>query len=286
MYQGAHLSAALAMVTVLAGCSTDRSNARATGTAELAAAAAESVTVKATDFAFEAPEKIAAGAVTIVMENHGKELHQVQLVRLEEGKTVEDFAAAMKSHGPSPSWVKWVGGPNAAVPGQQSNATSVLEPGQYAYLCLIPSPDGKLHVTKGMVRPFEVTAESSATAAELPAADVTIKLVDYDFKPSQPLAPGRHTIMVENAGPQPHELVVIRLAPGKKVEDFAKWAESLKGPPPAQPVGGVVVLEKGGRGTFTVDLAPGDYAYICFVPDTKDGKYHFHHGMMKNFKVG
>jgi hypothetical protein len=25
---------------------------------------------------------------------------------------------------------------------------------------------------------------------------------------------------------------------------------------------------------------------LCFVPDTKDGRFHFAHGMMKNFKVG
>jgi uncharacterized cupredoxin-like copper-binding protein len=286
MYHGAQLGAALAIATVLAGCNSDRPEGQAKGSTGSAAATAASVTVKATDFAFEAPEQVAAGAVTMLLENHGKELHQAQLVRLEDGKTAEDLAQALKTHGPTPSWIKWVGGPNGVAPGQRSNATAVLGPGQYAYLCLIPSPDGKLHSAKGMVRPFQVTATSSTSSAELPAADITIKLVDYDFEPSRPLTPGRHTIMVENAGPQPHELVLLRLAPGKKVEDFARWAESLKGPPPAEPLGGVVVLEKGGRGTFTVDLTAGDYGFICFVPDTKDGKFHFAHGMMKNFKVG
>jgi hypothetical protein len=243
------------------------------------------VTVKATDFAFDGPDKIPAGVVTMHLENHGKELHQAQLLKLEGGKTIEDLAKAMKNPGPPPPWIKWVGGPNAVPPGQRSNATSVLAPGEYAYICVIPSPDGKLHSAKGMIRPFQVTPASSTPSAELPAADIMIKLVDYDFEPSQPLTPGRHTILVENAGPQPHELVLLRLAPGKKVEDFASWAESMKGPPPAEPVGGVVVLEKGGRGTFTTDLTPGDYAFICFVPDTKDGKFHFAHGMMKNFKV-
>jgi hypothetical protein len=285
MYHGAQLSAVLAIATALAGCNSDQPDdpvKRGTGSAE---ATPLGVTIKASDFAFEAPDKITAGTVTLLLENHGKELHQIQLVRLEDGKTVGDLAKAMKNHGALPSWIKWVGGPNGTAPGQRSNATSVLEPGQYAYVCLIPSADGKLHVAKGMVRPFQVTATSSTSAAELPAADVTIKLVDYDFEPSQPLTPGRHTILVENAGPQPHELVLIRLAPGKKVEDFARWAESMKGPPPAEPVGGVGILEKAGQGMFTVDLTAGDYGFICFVPDKKDAKYHFAHGMMKNFKV-
>ena len=33
-------------------------------------------------------------------------------------------------------------------------------------------------------------------------------------------------------------------------------------------------------------LTPGDYALICFVPDTKDGKAHLIHGMVKTVKVG
>lgn len=291
MSHGAQLGAALAFALALAGCKSDRPSNQDTGPAATSADAPKatpaSVTVKATDFAFDAPADIPAGAVTFQLENHGKELHQAQLVRLEDGKTVKDLEAALKTPGPPPAWIKWLGGPNGVAPGQQSNATSVLEPGQYAYICFIPSMDGKPHSAKGMIRPFQVTAASTAAPAELPATDVTIKLVDYDFETSQPLTPGHHTIMVENAGPQPHELVLVKLAPGKKVEDFGHWAESgMKGPPPAEPVGGVVVLDKGGRGTFSADLTAGDYGLICFVPDAKDGKLHLAHGMMKNIKVG
>ena len=71
------------------------------------------------------------------------------------------------------------------------------------------------------------------------------------------------------------------------MEDFARWAETgLKGPPPAEPLGGVTVLEKGGRGSFEVELSAGDYGLICFVPDSKDGKPHLARGMMKTIKVG
>lgn len=291
MYYGAPLGAALALTWAFAGCKSDRpsteSASASTSSAEAPKAAPASVTVKASDFAFEAPAQIPAGAVTIQLENHGKEIHQAQLVKLEDGKTIQDLAAALKNPGPPPSWMKFVGGPNAAAPGQEVDATSVLEPGQYAYLCLIPSPDGVIHAAKGMVRPLEVTTASSDAANILPETDVTIKLVDYDFQTSKPLTPGKQRILVENAGPQAHELVLLKLAPGKKVEDFAGWAESgMKGPPPAEPVGGVAVLDQGMRGTFTADLTAGDYGLICFVPDAKDGKMHLAHGMMKNIKVG
>ena len=281
----ARLGAALALAVALSGCRSDRPSADPAVSTATDKAAPRVVTVTAADFSFDAPAQIPAGATTFRLVNNGTELHQAQLIRLEEGKTLGDLGKAMKSHGPLPSWVKFVGGPNGIAPGQEANATAVLAPGQYAYLCFIPSADGEIHVSKGMARPFEVSAGSVASATDFPPADVTIKLVDYGFESSQPLTAGRRTIMVENAGPQAHELVLLRLAPGMTTEDFGKWAETMKGPPPAEPLGGVVALDKGGRGTFEVTLTPGDYGLICFVPDQKDGKPHVAHGMMKNLKV-
>jgi plastocyanin len=280
----------LTFAGALAGCKSDRrpadsQPASAVSADSSTAAAPAEVRVTAVDYRFEAPKSVPAGPVTIDLVNQGKEMHQAQIVKLEEGKTVADLAKALAQQGPPPSWIKFVGGANGVAPGGEAHATSVLEPGNYAYLCFIPSPDGKMHAAKGMVLPFQVTAASSATSAEAPTADVTMKLTDYDFTLSQPLKAGHHTIAVENAGPQPHEIVLLKLAPGKKAEDFGKWAETMKGPPPAQPLGGVTFLDAGARGSFTADLASGAYGLICFVPDAKDGKPHFVHGMMKTITV-
>jgi plastocyanin len=275
----------------LAGCKSDHPSidtqvASAT-TADSSSAAPAVVTVTANDFSFEAPGRVSAGVVTMRLVNNGKELHHAQMIRIEEGKTMDDIAKALKNPGPPPSWVKWVGGPNAVLPGKETHSTSVLTPGLYAYLCFIPSPDRVIHASKGMILPFEVTPATTASASDLPAPDVTIKLVDYDFKLSAPLTPGKRTILVENDGPQPHEIALLKLAPGKTVADFAAWDEGgMKGPPPAEPIGGVVALDKGARATFTVDLTAGNYGLLCFVPDTKDGRPHLAHGMIKTIKVG
>jgi len=289
MFYRSRLGAALAVAGTLAGCKPDRPS---TATSTAAATPAETpravpatVTVTSKDYAFEAPASVPAGAITMRLVNHGKELHQAQLIKFEDGKTVKDFREALKHPGPPPKWVKFMGGPNGVAPGQETSATAVLTPGNYAYVCFIPSPDGVIHAAKGMIQPFEVTGALPASA-ELPAGDVTIKLVDYDFQPSPTLTSGRHTITVENVGIQPHELVLLKLAPGKKVEEFASWAETgMKGPPPAEPLGGVTMLENGGSGSFTADLSAGDYGLICFVPDAKDGKPHLAHGMMKTITV-
>ncbi len=284
------LSGVVLAAAGVAGCTSDRPPAEAE-TSSVAAADANSgtspvVTVTANDFSFEAPGKVPAGPVTVRLVNKGTELHHAQLIRIEDGKTMKDVATAMTNPGPPPSWARFVGGPNAVAPGKEALATSVLTPGQYVYLCFIPSPDRVIHASKGMVLPFEVMPGGEAATAGLPAVDATIKLVDYDFQVSHPITAGKRTILVENAGPQPHEVALLKLAPGKTVADFAAWdAGGMKGPPPAEPIGGVVALDKGASATFTADLTAGDYGLICFVPDAKDGKLHLAHGMMKNLKV-
>jgi uncharacterized cupredoxin-like copper-binding protein len=115
-----------------------------------------------------------------------------------------------------------------------------------------------------------------------------VRLGDYSFESARPITAGQHTFLVTNGGQQPHELVLLRLAPGKTVKDFGVWATTggMKGPPPALPLGGVAMIDHGESGVFTADLAPGDYGLICFVPDSKDGKPHLMHGMTKQITVG
>ena len=91
----------------------------------------------------------------------------------------------------------------------------MLQPGNYAMVCFVPGPDGIPHIAKGMARPLTVTAGAGATAAE-PEADVVMKLVDYDFELSKPIPAGRHTIRIDNAGPQEHEVVIVKLDAGKE----------------------------------------------------------------------
>jgi uncharacterized cupredoxin-like copper-binding protein len=292
MLYGAQLGAAAALAGVLAACASDgpsRDAATSTGSAGKAPAAAPAViTVAAKDYSFDAPDTLRAGLTTIRLVNNGKELHHAQLVKLDDvTKTMADIHEALKNPGPPPAWVKFVGGPNAVPPGKSSETTSILSHGKYVYLCFIPSSDGIVHARKGMVKMFAVWPQDQKTVTELPASVATIKMLDYDYELSQPLTPGRHTIRVENVGPQPHELALLKLAPGKTVADFAAWDKGgMKGPPPVEPVGGVVALDKGGNATFTADLTAGDYGLMCFIPDSKDGKPHYAHGMMKPIKVG
>jgi uncharacterized cupredoxin-like copper-binding protein len=270
----------------LASCRSDKPPAAEAGAPEAAAAPAapSAVTVTATDYSFDAPAELPAGLTTFHLVNQGPSIHHVQLVRFGEGKTFADFTAALKAGGPPPKWVMMEGGPNPPEIGDTSSTTVALEPGNYAMLCFVPGPDGIPHVAKGMIRPLTVTAGAGATAAE-PEAEVVMKLTDYDFELSKPITAGRHTIRVENAGPQEHELVIVKLDSGKEPMDFAKWGEKMVGKPPGTLHGGVSGIMPGGKAFVEVELAPGEYGLICFVPDSKDGKGHYRHGMAKKVTV-
>ena len=241
------------------------------------------LTITARDFRFDAPDTIAACVTTIRLVNRGPDLHHMWIVRLEDGKTEADFVRALKAGGPPPKWAVDVGGPNAPVPGAESNATVTFTPGNYAILCLIPGKDHVPHMMKGMVRSLTVTPPSNG--AVLPKEDVVMTLDDYEFRLSRPLTAGKRTILVRNAAAQSHEVELVRIPPGKSMADLHAWLEKEDGPPPAIPLGGVSGMAPGAVATFTADLEPGTYALVCFAPDAKDGKPHFAHGMTKEFKV-
>ncbi|HVH68639.1 MAG TPA: hypothetical protein VM716_12300 [Gemmatimonadales bacterium] len=248
------------------------------------------VTITAIDYAFQGPDTIPAGLTTLRFINQGKELHHVSLVRLGGGKTVADFQAglqaAMKNHTPPPAWIAFDGGPNASTPGDTATTTQLLEPGSYVLVCWIPSADGVPHIMKGMFRPLTVVP-AAATGAMEPAADVVVRLTDYDFQFAQPLTAGRHTVRVESVGAQPHEIVVTALTPGKTLQDFVTWEQGgERGPlPTGRWLGGVTTLDAGKHAQFTATFAPGDYLVLCFWPDVKDGKPHLMHGMGKQIRI-
>jgi len=249
-------------------------------------AAPQQVTITAMDYGYQLPSTpIHAGLTTITLANSGKELHQMQLVRLSDGKTAAEFGEALKAGGPLPAWALIQGGPNGALPGSTSSATLVLDAGQYVLYCRIPSPDGTAHVAKGMILGMDVLPDSASGTA-LPSGDIQMALNDYSFTMSQLVTAGRHEFAVTNQAKQPHEVVVVRLAPGATMEPWGAWLTGgMKGPPPGMPFAGITDIAPGASQNFTAEFTPGTYGLICFVRDAGDGKPHVLHGMSVTFTV-
>jgi uncharacterized cupredoxin-like copper-binding protein len=281
------LAASLALVN--AACTIDGAD-ETRGTREAYAAtpapAPNLVTITARDFGYDLPATLPAGLTTLRLVNQGPEMHHAQLVRLDEGHTVDELMQAMAQageHGGMPAWARFVGGPNVPAPQAVTEATLDLRAGTYALLCFIPSPDGVPHLMKGMVKPLTVTpAQSQAT---LPAADVSITLTDYAYEITPEITAGRRTIRVANTAQQPHEVILVRLAPGKSAADMVAWMGTQAGPPPGMPVSGTTLLSQGEVNHLSATLEPGEYALLCMVPDHKDGKPHVAHGMVRQITI-
>lgn len=274
-----YIGRALVLITILVGIGSTEGKA-----ADMHMG--EPVVIVANDYGFAGPDRILAGMTTVQVVNQGKDLHHVQIMQLTEGKTAEDFHAAMKADSAHPpAWAKLVGGPNAVMPGGKASATMALPAGQYLLLCLIPDSQGVPHVALGMVKPLTIEATTRPVALP-PRADAAITMTDFAFGVSQPIAAGTHTLHVKNMGKQPHEVVVVKLEAGKTIKDFgAAFAPGASGPPPGQAMGGLVGIEEGGSGYFTGRFEPGRYGLICFFPDSATGAPHFTKGMVSDFTV-
>ncbi|MCC7368715.1 MAG: hypothetical protein IT306_09845 [Chloroflexi bacterium] len=240
---------------------------------------------EARDYSYDAPDTLPSGWVTIRMMNHGPEPHHGQLLRLNDGVTFQAFSQAMQEEGEAAlRLTTLVGGPGAIDAHRTDEVTLDLKPGSYAIACFVPSPDGVLHLAKGMMKPVEVTATDPSTAGP-PTSQGRFTMRDFSFEMPDRLAAGRASYEVANAGPQPHELVVVKLADGKSVADVMTWYRTPSGPPPFEAVGGINGLSTGQTGYMTLDLQPGAYAAICLVPDPASGQAHLHLGMAKAFAV-
>ncbi|MBA3656814.1 MAG: hypothetical protein H0W69_05610 [Gemmatimonadaceae bacterium] len=242
------------------------------------------VTITAHDFKFTAPGRVPAGLTRFRFINEGTTLHHAQLVKFSGSHTVKEFIAALTPNSPPPTWATEVGGPNAVGPKSETAVIQSLEPGNYAILCFVDTPDHVPHIMKGMYQDLTVT-RSGANSSALPEGDISVSLVDYNFKWSEPLTAGPHRVTITTDADQPHELTVLRVNPGRNANDVMGWLEKMDGPPPAKAIGGVAGLVKGRPVSVGLVFTPADYIFICFVPDAKDGKPHFMHGMVQTVTV-
>jgi hypothetical protein len=265
------LSFAQSITALAAGSSTDTSDV---------------LTYRARDYEFDGPEKIAGGWTTVKIINQGQDLHQIQFIKLPEGKTAANFRAEMTADPTRlPRGVQRRSGPNSVIPGEQALAVIYLEPGEYVLLCGIPDSHGIPHVVHGMLKPLHVAA-APPRPAEMPSADQTITLADFSFELSQPVQAGARTIRVVNKGGQAHEVVVVKLAPGSSVADFLDaFRPGVAFSPAGKPIGGLVGLDPGREGYFRAEFPPGRYGLICFLPDLVMRAPHFTRGMLLDFEV-
>ena len=257
------------------------------------------IDVTARDYAFQAPAEIPAGWTTFRFPNRGEEPHFFLLSLLPEGKTIDDYqtdvgpafnqawealqqgtadkATAAQMLGEQlPAWyadVKAMGGTGMVSPGRTAQTTLRLSPGTYVMECYVKTPEGTFHTELGMMQSLRVTSESMET--EAPTEDVLIAVSNEGIVAPDEVSAGRHTVAVQfvnhpNVG-LGNDIHVVRLDEGQTAKDVAPWMdwmniEGLRTPAPALFLGGTQEMPVRQTAYFTVDLAPGRYAWIAEQP--------------------
>lgn len=98
------------------------------------------------------------GPAEFVLENIGEERHELQVMRLDEGRTLED---ALNYFGDEavvrpPDWVT-VEGRTSAEAGENPEAVAMeLVTGRYVLACFIQTEEGASHASLGMMKTFTV----------------------------------------------------------------------------------------------------------------------------------
>jgi plastocyanin len=246
------------------------------------------VSLTATDFAFAVAGTFTAGTNEITLTNNGAQTHHGQLIRLDEGKTLEELGAALAEGGEElPEWAHFAGGPGAIDPGQSVTVSASLQAGPHVVICFIPDflGDGAPHFTKGMVVTLDVPAEP-VNEAKAPASNVKISGGDYLFEAPEKARSGKATIAFTNAGAEVHEVAIVRLNEGVSIQDYlgALTAETPEGPPPGIFVGGVQGINPGESQTATLTFEKGSYGLLCFFANA-EGVPHFALGMVGQINV-
>ncbi|MEZ4519763.1 MAG: hypothetical protein R3C44_24015 [Chloroflexota bacterium] len=222
------------------------------------------------------PDEVPSGPVVFV-NNTGV---SVDPVKLNEGVTADQLMQTLaEDEEAALQLVSLMGGPMSPDMGP---TVYDLQPGNYL---MVESDDEGAPTS---LAPFTTGDPSGATP---PTADVEVQLVDFAFAIPGEIKSGPQTWAITNNGTQWHEMAIGKLAEGVTIDDLMTMIMSEEEPDPSQPepfelVAGWSPMGPGLTAWTTIDLPPGEYTILCFLPDLNgDFMPHASHGMIGSITV-
>lgn len=279
--------AGIAMVAVLAlagaGCGSDDDEAAGEGGGQSQAAEPSRLAIEVSGSAkqptISVPKSIEGGVVEIELTNSAKGTHGAQLIGATDGHTPQEALEAGNAWGengkPLPEWVIPAGGVGSVPSGKTASVTQELPPGKYVVVDLDSDANAELEVT------------GSSGAGELAGDGGTIEATEYEFSAAG-LEAGRSRVLFDNVGGEPHFVAAVGIKPGGTIADVRKAFRKENGRPPIDQSRSfnTAVILGGAKQSVDVELEPGRYALLCFVPDRAGGPPHVVKGMISEAEVG
>jgi hypothetical protein len=263
------------------------------------------VEIRAVGMTFEGPSEIPSGWTTFKFVNTSDMAHfalidvppegvTAQIFTDTAGQYFQDAMDAMNAGDEEgvnaafakfPEWIAHLGrlgGPGMLSPGLTGQTTVYLEPGYYIIECYVKT-GGVFHTTSpgdgklGMM--LELTVTDEKVDAPEPTANVTLALRNSGIEISSgALVAGPNTIRVDFIEQQAlpsfvgNDVHIMGVASEESITEADEWLDwrneyGLETPSPVTFYGGINDMPAGTHGYFTVDLAPGDYAFVAELPN-------------------
>jgi hypothetical protein len=265
------------------------------------------VDVTAKDFRFEMVDSISSGWTTFRLKNLGHAEHfflldllpdsiSFEMYKTEVGRPFDIVFDSLKAGSSKedainllvqsiPSWyftsVKQMGGTGIISKGITAQVTLNLVPGTYVMECYIKE-QGVFHTALGMIRQFTVTDEVSQMKE--PKADVNIYLTNSEIKRDGEINSGLNTFAV-HFDEQPdagvgNDLHLIRVNTNTDLDKVLEWMDwtnimGLEPPAPAKFLGGSQEMPVGSTSYVTLNLEPGNYAFVTEAVMRKGNVFEF-----------
>lgn len=304
MYRFLFFLSLLACTAAVAGVS----SSRAADTIDPRLAGFPELRFRLTAERIEAPAEVTAGQILLIEESEEADAGHAFVFRVPD-EISDDELAAMLAGGESaaeetPAWffeASFVGNGDRALPNRPAVALVELKPGRYIIGDPFRAPTEYAQ--------FEAVADTTTdyVAPAMPTPDVAIDLFEMGFNIPDDLVAGRQLWQVTNTGAMLHEIALFRVPSGVSPETVVKAViaggdaafggeltpEVLAAIHSVGPewtgwtlklAGGVGVLSPQADSLAQLDLEPGTYAAVCFIPGP-DGTPHFMSGMTTVFKV-
>jgi hypothetical protein len=116
-----------------------------------------SVTITMVDYGYDLSAPLTAGQHLIRVANTGREGHEVILMQLATGKTIDDMRAWLEDPRTPPPVSRSLGGVVLEEAGaEEGYFEAELRSGEYVLFCTINAPDGRPHTDHGMIQQVRV----------------------------------------------------------------------------------------------------------------------------------
>lgn len=249
--------------------------------------------ISATAEGITVPEGLVAGLTTLVFENESEAPFAPIIVRLNEGKTMQDLMRALQAGLAEGLEVVTVLGNPEVEAGDSYEVTYDLLAGDYVLLSFAAGGPPT-------ILPFSVTtseADPEVTPEPLDP-DVVAKMGDFVFAIPTEIEAGAQLWQIENVGEQAHHMLVYAIEDDVTLEvataAFMDAMMNATAGPPQMPYESVFswgVMSPGQAAYLELELEPGTYVFVCFLPDQaaedqEAAMSHLEHGMIRIVTVG